>query len=70
MLGSERGAPLLFKIQKGEEEVNQGVLSGVLGWGTHPTYSKGTAAEWFWGAILIIIVAFLWTLVLKEIREV
>lgn len=49
--------------------MNQGVISGVLGWGTHPTYSKGTAAEWFWGAILIIIVAFLWTLVLQEIER-
>lgn len=47
--------------------MNGGLLSGVLSWGLHPSYSKGTVSEWLWGMVLIIIVAFLWTMVLREI---
>ena len=48
--------------------MNQGLVGNVLSWGTHPTYSEGTAAEWFWGAALILVIAFLWTRVLREIE--
>lgn len=43
------------------------LLQGVLQWGTHPSYSKGTVSQWLAGTVLILIVAFLWTMVLREI---
>lgn len=48
--------------------MNDGLITNVLSWGTHPTYSEGTAIEWFWGAVLIFIIAFLWSRVVSEIK--
>jgi hypothetical protein len=43
------------------------LIQQVLGWGAHPSYSKGTVGEWLAGTALIFLLAFLWTMTLREI---
>jgi hypothetical protein len=47
--------------------MNGGLISGVLQWGAHPSYSKGTITQWLAGLMLVLILAVLWGFVLKEI---
>lgn len=46
--------------------MGNGLLSQVSDWFTHPMYSDGTMLEWGAGLIGILILAFLWSLVIKE----
>ena len=43
------------------------LLSQLFAWGTHPSYSTGTTKQWLAGLALLLIAAFLWSNVLKEI---
>jgi hypothetical protein len=43
------------------------LISQLFAWGSHPSYSTGTTKEWLAGLLLLLIVAFLWSHVLKEI---
>lgn len=43
------------------------LLGDILAWGASPTYSAGTVKQWLAGVVLILIVSFLWTMVLREI---
>lgn len=45
-----------------------GLITQTLNWITHPSKSEGTPTDWAAGLLLILILAFLWTLVLKEIE--
>lgn len=44
-----------------------GMLTEMQDWGTHPLNSNGTIFDWLAGVVLILIVAFLWAQVVREI---
>jgi hypothetical protein len=45
------------------------VLTKVLGWFQYPVTSEGNTLDWFGGLVLILVAAFLWTLVLRHIVD-
>lgn len=47
----------------------RGVLSQLVDWIEHPTFSEGTPTEWLAGLALIIIVSFLWSTVVRQTVE-
>ena len=49
------------------EDKQGGLISQVLGWFTHPNYSNGGILEWFSALVLIFIVSFLWSTVVRGI---
>ncbi len=48
----------------------KGLISQTLDWLTHPQYAEATPGTWAAGLVLVLILAFLWTTVVKQIREV
>lgn len=44
----------------------RGVLSRLIDWIEHPTFSEGTPTEWVAGLVLVIIASFLWSTVVKQ----
>ena len=48
----------------------KGIISQTIDWIRHPQFAEGTPGEWAAGALLILILSFMWTLVLKQIKEV
>jgi len=44
------------------------LIESLFTWGSHPSYSTGTTKEWLAGLVLVLILAFLWSHVLKEIQ--
>jgi hypothetical protein len=47
--------------------MNQGLLASIFSWGQHPLSSKGTVGNWLAGLVLVLIVAFLWAQVVRQI---
>jgi hypothetical protein len=48
-----------------------GLISQTLNWITHPQYSEeGSPSTWAAGLVLVLILSFLWTMVIRQIREV
>ena len=45
-----------------------GLISQTLNWITHPSESEGTPMEWLAGLLVVIILAFLWSTVLKQME--
>lgn len=48
----------------------KGLISKTLNWVEHPSYSDASLQEWAGGLLLILIIAFLWTTVVKQISNV
>ena len=48
----------------------KGVISQTLDWISHPDFSDAKPSTWAAGLLLILIAAFLWSTVVKQIREV
>ena len=46
----------------------RGILGQSLDWLEHPGYSDATVGEWFGGLVVILILSFLWTTVLKGLE--
>lgn len=46
----------------------KGLISHTLDWITHPSYSEASLGQWAAGLVVILIVAFLWTTVVKQIE--
>lgn len=46
----------------------KGIISQTLNWITHPSESEGTPVDWAAGLVLILILGFLWSMVLKQIE--
>ncbi len=44
----------------------KGLISQTLDWVTHPAYSDATPGQWAAGLLLILILSFLWTTVVKQ----
>ena len=42
-----------------------GMISRIYGWVWHPSNSDETLTEWFAGLVLILIISFLWSTVVK-----
>jgi hypothetical protein len=47
----------------------KGLISGTLDWITHPTYSDAQLWEWAAGLVLVLILAFLWSTVVRQTVE-
>jgi hypothetical protein len=46
-----------------------GIVSKIFGWITHPINDDSTTvSQWLAGLVVIFILAFLWTTVLREIE--
>jgi len=48
--------------------MKNGLISQTLNWLTHPSESEGNVKDWAAGLAVIVMVAFLWTRVLKQIE--
>jgi len=46
----------------------KGLISQTLNWLTHPSNSNINVGGWAAGLVLILIVSFLWTTVIKQIE--
>lgn len=46
----------------------KGIASQTLDWITHPAYSDASLGEWAAGLVLILILSFMWTLVVRQIE--
>lgn len=44
-----------------------GLISKLFAWGSQPLTSKGTTTQWAAALVVILIVAFLWSTVVREI---
>jgi hypothetical protein len=45
-----------------------GLISKIFGWGTHPMNDTSTTKEWFAGLVLVLILAFMWSTVIRMIE--
>lgn len=45
-----------------------GIISQTLMWITHPQDSEASISEWLAGLIVVLILAFLWATVVKQIE--
>lgn len=46
----------------------KGLISQTLDWIMHPMYSEASLGEWAAGLVLILILAFLWSTVVRQIE--
>lgn len=47
----------------------KGLISQTLDWIEHPKYSQATLGQWAAGLVIVLIISFLWTTVIKQIAE-
>lgn len=47
----------------------RGILTQLVQWIEHPTFSEGTPTEWIAGLVLVIMAGFLWSTVVKQTVE-
>jgi hypothetical protein len=47
--------------------MNQGLIGKIFSWGSSPTYSDTTVQVWLYGLALVLILAFLWSTVVKQV---
>ena len=47
-----------------------GIITKIFNWGKHPSFDTTTdPSDWLAGLVLILIVAFLWSRVVKQLVE-
>lgn len=46
----------------------RGIFSKTLDWVEHPQYTDATMGEWAAGLVLILIAAFLWGTIVKQMQ--
>ena len=49
--------------------MNDGLIGKTFGWLTHAQYDESTLKEWLAGLALILILAFLWSTVVRQVVE-
>ena len=49
--------------------MNDGLIGKTFGWLTHASYDESTLKEWLAGLALILIIAFLWATVVRQVVE-
>ncbi len=49
--------------------MGNGLISKIMSWFTHPFNDQSTPQEWLAGIVLILILAFLWSTVVKMVAE-
>jgi hypothetical protein len=47
--------------------MQQGLLTKIFSWGTHPSFSEGDTLDWFAGLVVILMISFLWVQVVQQI---
>lgn len=47
--------------------MNKGLVTQTLDWITHPAYSEASVSTWAAGLVLILMLSFLWTTVIRQI---
>jgi hypothetical protein len=51
--------------------MGNGLIGKIFSWGSSPTYSDSTTSTWLAGLGLVIVLAFLWATVVRQVlREV
>ncbi len=48
----------------------RGVISKIFDWGTHPQFDNTTITQWVAGLVILVIIAFLWSTVIRGMEEV
>lgn len=46
----------------------KGLITKTLDWLEHPKYTQATMGEWAAGLVVVLIVSFLWTTVIRQIE--
>lgn len=49
--------------------MDEGLINDLWGWFQHPIYSHGNVEDWAAGFVVLLIVAFLWSMVVRRIVE-
>ena len=49
--------------------MDEGLISKTFSWLAHGKYSETTLQEWLMGLVLILIIAFLWSTVVRQVVE-
>lgn len=49
--------------------MNTGLLSKFFAWGTSPLNDDSTIEQWAGGLVVVLIVAFLWSTVVKQVVD-
>jgi hypothetical protein len=47
--------------------MNQGLIGKIFSWGSSPSYSDTTVSVWLYGLLLVLILAFLWSTVVRQV---
>lgn len=48
--------------------MGKGLITKTLEWIEHPRYTQASLGEWAAGLLLVLIVSFLWTTVIKQLE--
>ena len=48
--------------------MNEGLITKIITWSTHPYYGGETTLQWAMGLLLILILSFLWSTTVKQIE--
>jgi hypothetical protein len=46
-----------------------GLLTKLFHWGTSAGYSDTAIQEWLWGLLLVLILSFLWSTVVRQVVD-
>ena len=49
--------------------MDKGLITSLYDWSAHPSYSTGTALQWTAGLVIVLILAFLWSTVIRLVKE-
>lgn len=47
--------------------MEQGVIGKIFSWGSSPSYSDSTVQEWLGGLGVVLVLAFLWSTVVRDV---
>lgn len=46
----------------------KGIISQTIDWITHPAYSEASPGQWLGGLVLILLVSFAWSTVVRSME--
>lgn len=47
--------------------MNDSLVGKIFSWGSSPSYSDTTVSVWLYGLALVLILAFLWSTVVRQV---
>jgi hypothetical protein len=60
----------IFSYQNERVKMGNGIITKIFGWITHPTIDTETEPiDWLAGLVVVLILSFLWSRVVKQIVE-